>query len=295
MKQVQSILLIREQRENGNQELAFQARPFILCGLPLRRLSLAQLSYTRRNGRFFLQIVAHPQYGLPFGQDRLIPIWLATLAVWQKSREVHFNSAAQMLDFFHLPKDGFHYRRLVEAFKRVFGATIFFGTEENSAANKLLDWTRFHFLDRMKLWCGTGDRSSAAEAKSEDNVITLSEFFYNEIEQHRIPVEREVVASLAHASGILDFYLWLAWKSWTINHGPSRIPIVGPAGLCDQLGSAHYSSPRRFRHLIVEWLAKVKAYWPECRAFVTSDRRFLVVPSSRKSPAVRVIDLHAVP
>jgi len=94
---------------------------------------------------------------------------------------------------------------------------------------------------------------------------------------------------------LLDFYLWLAWKSWTINHAPSRIPIVGPEGLCDQLGAAHYSSPRRFRHLIVEWLAEVKVYWPECRAFVTSDRRFLVVHSSRKSPAVRVIDRHAVP
>jgi hypothetical protein len=237
----------------------------------------------------------HYEAPVPFGEDRLIPIWLATLALWQKSREVHFHSAAQMLDFFHLPKDGFHYRRLVEAFKRVFGATIFFGTEENSAAHKLLDWTRFHFLDRMKLRCGTGDRSSVAEAKSDDNVLTLSEFFYHEIEQHRIPVEREVVASLAHAPGILNSYLWLAWKSWTTNHAPSRIPIVGPAGLCDQLGAVHYSSPRGFRHLIVEWLAKVKVYWPECRAFVTSDRRFLVVHSSRKSPAVRVIDLHAVP
>ena len=148
-------MLIREQRDNGTQQLAFQARPFVLCGLPLRRPSPAQLSYTRRNGRFFLQIVAHPQFGLPFGQDRLIPIWVATLALWQKSREVHFDSAAQMLDFFHLPKDGFHYRRLVEAFQRIFGATIFFGTEENSTANKLLDWTRFHFLDRMKLWYRT--------------------------------------------------------------------------------------------------------------------------------------------
>jgi len=237
----------------------------------------------------------HYETPAPFGQDRLIPIWLATLALWQKSREVHFNSAAQMLDFFHLPKDGLHYRRLLEAFQRIFGATIFFGTEENSTANKLLDWTRFHFLDRMKLWCGTGDRSSAAEVKPDDNVITLSEFFYNEIEQHRIPVGREVVASLAQAPGILDFYLWLAWKSWTLNHAPSRIPIVGPAGLCDHLAAAHYSSPRRFRHLIVQWLAKVKLYWPECRAFVTSDRRFLVVPASRKSPAVRVIDRHAVP
>jgi hypothetical protein len=40
-----------------------------------------------------------------------------------------------------------------------------------------------------------------------DNVVTLSEAFYNEIDQHRIPVEHEVVAALAHAPGILDFYL----------------------------------------------------------------------------------------
>src|SRR5262252_1792403 len=67
---------------------------------------------------------------VPFGQDRLIPIWVATLALRQKSRKLHFDSAAQMLDFFHLRKDGPHYRRLVEGFQRLFGATIFFGSEE---------------------------------------------------------------------------------------------------------------------------------------------------------------------
>ena len=100
MKQVEAILLIREQREKGRQELAFHPRPFILCGPPLRRPSPDQLSYTRRNGKFFLQIVAHPQFGLSLGQDRLIPIRVATLALGQKSREVRFDSAAQMLDLF---------------------------------------------------------------------------------------------------------------------------------------------------------------------------------------------------
>jgi hypothetical protein len=51
-------------------------------------------------------------------------------ALRQKSREVRFDSAAEMLDFFRLPKEGFHYHRLVKAFKRVLGATIFFGTED---------------------------------------------------------------------------------------------------------------------------------------------------------------------
>src|ERR1022692_799551 len=96
LKQLNSVALIREQRELRKQEVAFNARPFVLCGLPLRPLPKDQLVYKRRNGNFFLQIVAHPDSGLPFGQDRLIPIWVATLALRQKSRTVHFDSAAQI-------------------------------------------------------------------------------------------------------------------------------------------------------------------------------------------------------
>lgn len=292
MRQVESILLVRDQREKRTQELAFHARPFVLCGLPLRRPPATQLVHRRRNGKFSLHIVAHPDFGLLFGQDRLIPIWVATLALRQKTREVHFNSAAQMLDFFRLPKDGFDYRRSVQAFKRVFGATIFFGSEEHSAAKMLIDWTRFHFFDHIQLWYSANNRASTGEPESDENVITLSEAFYSEIGRHRIPVEREVVSSLAHAPGFLDFYLWLAWKSWAVNGVPSRIPIVGPAGLCHQLRATEYSSPRHFRHLIVEWLTGVKAYWPDCPASITSDRRFLIVYSSRKSPAIRVVGTH---
>jgi Plasmid encoded RepA protein len=154
-----------------------------------------------------------------------------------------------MLDFFPLPKDGFHSRRLGEAFKHVFSATIFFGTKEQSDASSMVDWARFHFFDNMTLWYSKAGRCSVEKAESDGNVVTLSEIFYKEIDEHRIPVEREVVSLLAHAPDVLDFYLWLTWKSWTVNVS-SRTPIAGSAGLCDQLGIAHYSSSRRFRHLI---------------------------------------------
>jgi hypothetical protein len=56
-----------------------------LCGLPVRRLPKDQLLYERRNGRFVLQVTGHPDFGVPFGQDRLVAIFLATLAIQQKS------------------------------------------------------------------------------------------------------------------------------------------------------------------------------------------------------------------
>jgi hypothetical protein len=83
-----------------------------------------RLNYKKVKYPQTLLLKVHYETPVPFGQDRLIPIWVATLALRQKSRDADFDSAAQMLDFFRLPKDGFHYRRLVEAFKGVFGATL---------------------------------------------------------------------------------------------------------------------------------------------------------------------------
>jgi hypothetical protein len=37
---------------------------------------------------------------VPFGQDRLVPIFLATLAVQQKNQTIRFRTAAEMLETF---------------------------------------------------------------------------------------------------------------------------------------------------------------------------------------------------
>jgi hypothetical protein len=89
-RRVDAVVPIREKRDSGTQELSFGARPFILCGLPIRRLPAGTLAYTRRNGRFFLEIVGHPEFGVPFGQDRLVLLWLATEAVRRRSPAVEF-------------------------------------------------------------------------------------------------------------------------------------------------------------------------------------------------------------
>ena len=285
LRQLEAVTLIREERENGNQQLAYNARPFVLCGIPLRRPPGTQLLHSRRNGRFCLDITGHPEFGLPFGQDRLIPIWVATLAVQQKSRVVHFESAAQMLDFFRLCKDGRHYRRIVQGFHRIFAATIFFGTEDHPNRSHVIDRARFHFFDRMRLWFNRHEPEQPLTDGANENVITLSEAFYREIDQHRIPVEREVIAALAHAPGMLDFYMWVVWRSWTVT-GTVHLPLFGDSGLASQLGSIEYSAKRRFRQILKNWIRKVKALWPDCPVQISRDRKFLVVRSSRVHPAV---------
>ena len=110
-----------------------------------------------------------------------------------------------MLDFFCLPKDGPHYQRLVSGFQRIFTATILFGTEETPSGARLIDFSRFHFFDRMRLWFNSDPARQTPHSVSHDNVVTLSDAFHQEIDQHPIPVEREAIVCLAHAPGTLDF------------------------------------------------------------------------------------------
>ena len=125
IRRAEAIACVRLRRQEANQNLGFASRPFVLCGLPIKKPAAGQLLHERRNGHFSLQVTGHPTYGLPWGQDRLVPIFLATLAIRQQTARIKFDSAAEMLDTFGMQRGGTQYRRLVGAFPRIFGATIF--------------------------------------------------------------------------------------------------------------------------------------------------------------------------
>ena len=81
-----------------------------------------------------------------------MPIYLATLAVQQKSQTVRFRSGSEMLETFGMQKGGKEYKRLVGAFERIFGATIFFGTDTMAGKAKLVQRSRFNFLQEAQIW-----------------------------------------------------------------------------------------------------------------------------------------------
>ena len=114
----------------------------------------------------------------------------------------------------------------------------------------------------------------------------LSQAFFEEIDKHRIPVEREVVAALANAPGVLDLYLWLVWKTWSLTSDALRIPLFSTGGLADQLGTREYSADRFFRRKLSHWLRQVKTLWPECPARISKDGQDLVLNSAKRDPAI---------
>jgi len=253
LRQAESIACVRLKRNSAEQNVGFVSRPFVPCGLP-------------------------------WGQDRLVPIFLATLAVRQQSRSVTFTSAADMLETFGTQKGGSQYRRLIAAFQRLFGATIFFGTDTQSERANVFHHSRFNFMTEAQMWCS---RRPANEPPGKvDNLIVLSHEFYKEITDHPIPTDLEAAKALSSAPAALDLYTWLTYRGFSAK-GEERVPLFGEFGLVNQLGIGAYARPRKFREQLEQWLILVKAMWPECPARVSSDGGALVVNRANAIISVR--------
>lgn len=271
--------LAREQRERRVQDIIYAPRPYILCGLPTRRPPKDCFEWIRRNGKFILRIVADPRFGLPWGQDILIPIWTATAVKnqpehmrrekvtiigkeIQAGRVLRFRAGIEILETFGLVRDGKTYQRIADGFLRTYAATTHFGTERDLPTARIVEMARFHFFDFVRLWRpkrGGGDASLKQLLLANDefeNLVVLSEDWYSEIIQHPIPIERNVVAALTDSPGALKFYLWLGYRSYTASRRVD-VPLFGDGGLQEQLGDTSYK-PFKYREKLKQWLEMIR-------------------------------------
>lgn len=199
------------------EELGFTSRPFVMSAFPAR--SVKETTWIRKNGNSSLTITVPEGSKIPYGIDRLIPIFLATKAVQTRQRTISFDSAAEVLKLFGLPTDGVSYKRLTEALDRVFKASVFFKVENE----KFSQQARFHFISELALWKkpSPADQQRFPEFR---NKITLSHDFFQEILRHPIPLDLAVVKKLRNNPLALDVYMFLAYRSFSITR-PTTIPI----------------------------------------------------------------------
>ena len=147
--------------------------------LAIKKPAEGALLHERRNGPFVLQVTRHPSYGLPWGQDRLVPIFLSTLVTRQQTPQITFESAAEMLDTFGMQQGGSQCRRLIAAFQRIFGATIFFGTDVQKQKAEVVHRARFNFMTEARIWYSK-DLAQKNLPGDCRNTILLSDEFYRE-------------------------------------------------------------------------------------------------------------------
>jgi Plasmid encoded RepA protein len=271
-----------EARRLGQQELGFCGREFVLCGLPYRRPKA--LKYERRNGSFVLKITGDPDHGVPYGQDRLIPIWLATafrLLGNPHDNVIRFRSASDVVRAF-FPDEakaralgGIERKRLRGRFERVFGATYFMRDEGDGPRAFLGD--SYRLIRRISLWFEQGNVQNLQWAWQ--NQIELTSEFADDLRRGSVPIDFDTIRSLKESPAALDLYIWQAWRSYRLALAKQKeawISVFGPGGLLQQLGTVTLSK-RKMKQLLRGWQEEVRQAWRECPNRLSADAEYFIV------------------
>lgn len=278
------IVAANHARKHSEQEQLIALRPLIMCGIPLRQLK--EPYYVRQSGPYTVELISSPLQGVPYGQDRLIPIFLATLFMalgCPEDNTVRFLYARDILRLFGLPFDGPHYQRLREGFNRWKKTLI-------SLEQKVLKpngRTRERhesvvLMPKSELWY-SDDNVSKDDLPNE---ITLSPRWADEIRKHPIPADLQTVKLLAHCPGALDFYLWQSWRSYCIDE-ETPVPLEGPTGLFAQVGCLSGQPPKALKRLLKRWQRMVKLAWRECPNFLNQEETHFVLHPCRALGALQ--------
>lgn len=259
-------------------EVGWYLRPFMLCGLPLRKPPGIGEDWIRWDAQAHFRAVPDARYGIPYGQDRLVLVLLATRAMEQNRRRIKLGSAYQILQWFGLPPDGRNYARLAERFNRVLGTrTLSTYWTWRSGKRVVLRRSRIYYRD-VQLWTQQKGAGIEQNLRHFENSLRVSEGFWDELSRSPGQADMNIIRTLAGSPGNLAFYLWLITKSQAVwpDH-VLRVPIFGKAGLNERLGAAGYAQKRDFRRRARNWLSRIGQLWNDCPAEFSENSESLIV------------------
>ena len=179
-------------------DLGFMARLMALCSLP-RTNPGNRKEYVRRNGPYALVMTAGGLNKLPFGNlPRLLLAWVCTEAVRTQSRELGLGrSLSEFMRSLGINSDSGGARgeqtRLRNQMDRLFSATVSLIYEDDGVkarvsslvADRAVFWWNPKRPDDPSLW---------------DSNIRLGEDFFNEIIQHPVPLDMNILKALKRSS-----------------------------------------------------------------------------------------------
>lgn len=259
-------------RNERTQAIAFSPHDFVQFALPHKQLDATV--YERLNGRLRITLTTRNGYKIPYGQDRLYPLWLATAfnAAGQPADNViRFRSAGDILAAFRQTPDGESRQRLRERMQRWQHTTIDVDASDEDGVHHL----SYGLIEETHLWF---QRKGGATNQYSlwQNVIKLGSKFADGLRKNAIPVDFETVVALRDIPGALDLYIWQAHRSWELYRAgavrPTAVPIPS---LLAQLGTQ--SPPRKAKQLMKGWQNVVKDVWRNCPNYIDWDRNLFML------------------
>lgn len=258
-------------REAGT--LGFVARSLVLATMPHRKID--DLHFQRKNGDFSLTLMAHPDYGLPYGSlPRLLMTYLTTEAIRTGEREILLGDTLSdfMAQLGEVPTGGRwgSITRVKNQTMRLFNAnaSIIKNSEKRSTGGNVAVASKYDIW-----WDRDPDQGTLFE-----NYVKLSEEFYEEVSTYPVPIDLRAIKALKKSPMALDIYTWITYRMSYLD----RVTAIPWPVLETQFGS-EYKRTRAFKEAFLKQLKAVQVIYPELRA-VEEKRGLIIKPSPTHIP-----------
>ena len=247
-----------------------------LCSLP-RTNPGNQHQYKRVNGPFKLIMSVSGDHKLPFGNlPRLLLAWVCTEAVRTQSRTLILGpSLAKFMKTLGVYSSGGgrDQIKLRNQMKRLFGCTVSMIYEDEHGEQ----FVSSLIAERGEFWW---NERKPGERVLWDSKIRLGEAFFNEIINHPVPLDTNILTALKRSSLGLDLYLWLVYRTFTL-----RATLrLSWRQVYRQFGAhpakaSNNNTVQAFRYKILRELKKIKLAWPELN-YTTPPGVLILYPST---------------
>lgn len=266
---IEAHLAIEAEDAKSAGTLGFMTRSLAIATLPHRRIK--DFRFVRKNGDFTLTMMtAHPE-GLPYGTlPRLLLTWVCTEVAQQRERELSLGpNLASYLAELGLHNTGGKrgdITRLKHAMTTLFSSVIschYEGSNKWALQNVLL-------ADGVDWWTP----QNPEEAGEWQSRVKLSERFFNECVEHKLPFDMRAIRALRQSPLALDIYVWLTHRMSYLSKR-TTIPWISLSG---QFGAGYAVTDqglRDFKRAFLRELKHVLIIYPAAR--VSDSRNGLVL------------------
>ena len=263
----------------ANPERGFMARLLALCSLP-RTNPGNRIRYIRQNGPYKLGMTAGIDNKLPYGNfPRLILAWVCTEAVRTQSRVLIMgDSLAKFMKTLGVYSSGGREgTNLRNQMRRLFGCSVQLSYKKENVER----FVNSYIAESGEYWWNPQrpDQPSLWDSK-----IELSEKFFNEIINHPVPLDMNILTALKRCSLGLDLYLWLTYRTFSLRT-PQRITwrqLYQQFGT-DPAKSSDKETIKFFRRKVLRELKKIKLAWPALN-YSTAPGLLILHPSTPAIP-----------
>ena len=260
----------------ADPDRGFMARMMALCSLP-RTNPGNRHQYKRVNGPFKLIMTATGDHKLPFGNfPRLILAWVCTEAVRTQNRVLILGpSLAKFMKTLGVYSSGGGNAgiKLRNQMRRLFGCTVTLIYKEGNEEQ----FVNSPIAARGKYWWNPDNNSALPGWNS---TIVIGEDLFNEIINHPVPLDMNILKALKRCSLGLDLYLWLTYRVFALQR-PLRLSW---RQLYHQFDADPAKAPDKravqdFRRKVLRELKKIKLAWPDLN-YTTAPGVLILHPST---------------